>query len=1268
MNHINSISWFYPLSSKLLALWNVISFGWVYPLIKIGMKRSLNEKDLLSIPTYLHFTNLSVEFQRIYRANSPKTFQQFLYVLFQFLWKSMLILAVFFAFSKSTIFGYILTFQNLLVYVEDLNDDYTIGTVMTTIAPQCLLIFIFNSLKEVFISALQHYNAIIGSMLRSSLSQEVYLKSLRLNSASKQKFTTGAILNVAISDTNRVNWLPHNLLYVIFSFIHIIVSFYLCYALFGISAIYGFLTMFLIIPINYFVGKRAEIYDGQLKKLQDDRSEIISQMISSMRFCKLYTLEKLFKGKVMDIRQKEENTILIKNLLEAVLGITWEILPGLLPFITFYHYCYILGNSLTLSSAFSFLTVIHNITNTVYNLPDSIIGIISDIISLQRVFTYLCTEEIDPEQFDEIETHYNDNINIKFDNASFEWEKNRPTLQNINLEINSGEFICVIGRVGQGKSSLLSSILGELKKTEGKAYKKKDLTFSYVSQDSWIRSETIRENILFGKEYEREKYLKVIHACNLEPDFVNFSNSDLAIVGEKGINLSGGQRSRVSLARSFYSESDIYLLDDPLSAVDIHTGEHILNNGLLGILNNKTRILVTNQIHFIEKADKIVVIDNGNIIQQGTYLLLYNDKNNQTFKKLIQEYIEKEKKEQIETNNDSAIDNNKIKNTITTFEPMPFDKMEIAKTSLIEEEKEVGTFNIMKLFKFIIGGNKTRLFIVFLLAIGKYSSKTGYQYITTFWSEDKDYNNHSLNWYLISFFLFSILVWIFDFASHYLFTVHFMKIAKTYHETLLSSIVKATITFFDKTPMGRIITRFTKDTNTIDNRLQLLLSIIICGSLINVIGGIIFISFSAPYTLLIIPLFVFILYKWHLTYNSVTNELKKIESIAGSPTNSYFAETLYGLQTIRAYKGENRLYNEFINKLENEFKIFYNLESTMRYFDIRSEVITSIIISLLALISCLTLNKQMTGILLTQGVFVFNNIYSVLRLYSGIEKQFISVERIEQYSHLESEKYEQPTVINNYINWPIEGEIRMESVYMKYQTTQDDNLVLHGITANIKAKERIGIVGRTGAGKTSLISVLFRLQEMEDYSGGIFIDNVDIRNIPLIKLRSKMSIIPQQPTLFKGTLRENLDPYNQFSDKQILLALERVNLKENLKAMEEEDILLMNVAENGDNFSAGTRQLFCLARALLRQTKILVLDEATSYCDLETDKEIQKTLRNEFIDCTVLCIAHRLETIMDYDRILVLENGKVKEFDTPQTLLKDEHSLFFSMVEQNNRK
>ncbi|KAL9658413.1 hypothetical protein ABK040_015732 [Willaertia magna] len=1260
---------------SVLNFWKFISFGWVYPLVQIGAKRPLQEEDLLPVPNDLRYKNVLIDFQRIYKNVAPKTFWQFIYVIFQYTWKSSFILAIIKLLTKVIAFCYILTFQNLLLSVEDLSDDYSIGTVLSTIAPQCFLLFVFHALKELVVCNEYQYGINIGSRLRSSLSQEVYLKSLRLNSSSKQKYTTGAIMNVATTDTNRINWLPYNILYIFFSIIHVAFSFYLCYDLFGISAIYGFLTIFLIMPINYFVGKRAEKYEDDLEKLQDRRTEIVSQMVGSMRFCKLYTLEKLFHGKVMDIRKEEEHKILIRNSLYGIFGIAWLLLPGLLPFITFYHYCYILGNSLSMPLSFGILNIIHHMRFAIANLPEKTVSVIRSGTSLNRIFEYLSTEEIDNTQFDEMLVSDNDKLNIKFDNASFEWEENRPVLQNINLEIKSGEFVCVIGRVGQGKSSLLSSLFGELKKIEGKAYKKRDLTFSYVSQESWIRSETIRENILFGNEYDREKYLKVIHACNLEPDFVNFLNSDLTVVGEKGINLSGGQKSRVSLARSFYSDSDIYLLDDPLSAVDIHTGEHILNYGLLGILNNKTRILVTNHIHFIEKADKIVVIDNGKIIQQGTYLQLYNDVNNQTFKKLIQEFIEKEKKEQIETNDE------KVKATIS-FEPMPFDKEEITKTSLIEEEKrEVGALDTMKLFKFILGGNKTSLFVIFLLSVGAYSSRTGYQYITTLWSEDKDYKNHSLNWYLLTFLICSSLVWVLDYAAYFVSVKHFLNIAKIYHENLLNSIVRATITFFDKTPIGRIITRFTKDTNVIDNELQMQLTEIIGGGIVHVVGGTIFISFVAPYTLLIIPLFVFIIYKWQLIYRSCTRELKRLESIAGSPTNSHFSETLSGLQTIRAYKGEDRLYNEFIHKSEKELTIFYNLESAFQYFDIRSEAISSIFISLILLISCLSMNKEMTGILLSQGTIVFGNLYWNLYLYSVTEKQFISVERIEQYSQLESEKYEPTTTtitattnttscleeeLVDEDNWPKEGEIRMENVYMKYQTKKDNNLVLLGITANIKAKERIGIVGRTGAGKTSLISVLFRIQEMEEYSGGIFIDNVDIRNIPLIKLRSKMSIIPQQPTLFKGTLRENLDPYNQFSDRDIWLALERVNLKE--KIMEEQDGILMNVAENGDNFSAGTRQLFCLARALLRQSKILILDEATSYCDLETDKQIQITLRNEFINCTILCIAHRLETVMDYDRILVLENGKVKEFDTPQHLLNDKQSLFCSMVEQNKRK
>ncbi|KAG2373417.1 hypothetical protein C9374_012156 [Naegleria lovaniensis] len=483
----------------------------------------------------------------------------------------------------------------------------------------------------------------------------------------------------------------------------------------------------------------------------------------------------------------------------------------------------------------------------------------------------------------------------------------------------------------------------------------------------------------------------------------------------------------------------------------------------------------------------------------------------------------------------------------------------------------------------------------------------------------------------------------------------------------MTSIINTTISFFDTTPLGRIVTRFTKDTNAIDGELNWRLREI-TPNLMFFVGGMIFVVICL-------------------------RELESIGGIVSSPVNSHIAETIQGLQTIRAYNKQKFVYDSFVKKAENDLRANYNTDCIHKYFEIRNDLVSALCIASIILISVISFPGSMVGMIVVQASSSFDSFYWILYLYALTEKDFVSVERVEQYSYLESEKYEPRNPQVDTSNWPQQGEIIFHNVSMRYKlhtekkngssTEKKSKLVLKGINAHIKAKERVSICGRTGAGKSSLLQVLFRLQEIEEddcANGFISIDGIDIRDIPLTKLRSEICIIPQQPTLFKGTLRENLDSYGQFSDREIWQALEQVNLKDKVQNMEsseddeedsEENPSLSNVkrtgldiliSENGENISAGTRQLICLARALMRKCKILVLDEATSCCDLETDQLIQKTLREAFSShCTVLCIAHRLETIMDYDRVMVIDDGRVVEYDSPQNLLNSTTSLFSAM-------
>ncbi|KAF0974630.1 hypothetical protein FDP41_006104 [Naegleria fowleri] len=1323
-------------SSNVVYSWvSYIMFSLIFPVVRHAFKqKSVDFQNLIEIPTSWKFCHTTTDLEHILSRKKITNSRQLFFEFVKLYWKNLAASMIFRLIGLACEVGRVFALERIFRYTEDVlskqdeNSKVNVFSweVLGYLSGFCLAMFVCKCLK----SAMGCYGVMvlqqIGHFSKNSLLNAIYKKSLRLSSMGRNTYTSGTIMNICTTDTSRLIWFYYHvgmLSSVVFTLITCVG---LVYYFIGVSAFVGFSMILVIIPLSYVCMNYQEKLEEKVEAFQDKRSEIISQMVSCMRFVKLYALEKLFRDKIMNIRDEEMKTYRKAYISVGGINAIWYFYIPSITFLGFLHFCYFREQTLTMTIAFTVLTILDTVHFEMIFLPESLIDISKTWASMNRILNFLNADEIEPQENNEMagehetapfnEEDENAPI-ISFKDATLAWEQDEPVLKNINLDIKRGEFCVVIGRVGQGKSSILSSILGELKPISGSIEKQPGCSYSYVSQESWIRNETIRDNIMFGEKYDEEKYMNVVHACSLETDFSQLMASDLTVIGEKGINLSGGQKMRVSLARSFYSDTDVYILDDPLSAVDVHTADHILEYGIFGLLKNKTVVMVSNHIHFIQKAHKIVVVESGSITQQGTFDQLYNDPTSESFRNLINEFskvnaekAEKEKEEkdlfdyantpEDEGNDSSDVvtlpmnNNNHVsRNLATTFKPLPYDKELIAKYSITDQEEEKSSgLSIKKILIFAVGVSVLSFASLCLFGIIQELLDLGHHYILTLWSSDEEYKSHSLLFYLLGYSLTSAAFIAVDSLGAFVGLVHYLKTAKIYHERLMTSIINTTISFFDTTPLGRIVTRFTKDTNAIDGEVNWRLREII-PNLMFFVGGIIFVVVVSPFSLLAVVVFGPIIYFIQVYYRICLRELESIGGIVSSPVNSHIAETIQGLQTIRAYNKQKFVYGSFVKYAENDLRANFNIDCIHKYFEIRNDLVSALCIAAIILISVISFPGSMVGMIVVQASSSFDSFYWILYLYALTEKDFVSVERVEQYSFLESEKYEPRNPQVDTTNWPQHGEIIFHNVSMRYKlhnekkngnpTEKKNKLVLKGINAHIKPKERVSICGRTGAGKSSLLQVLFRLQEIEEddcADGFIKIDGIDIRDVPLTKLRSEICIIPQQPTLFKGTLRENLDSYGQFSDREIWQALEQVNLKDKIQHMEsseeEEDDeehptasnvkrtgLDILISENGENISAGTRQLICLARALMRKCKILVLDEATSCCDLETDKLIQKTLREAFSShCTVLCIAHRLETIMDYDRVLVIDDGRVIEFDSPQTLLNSPNSLFSAMA------
>uniref|UniRef100_A0A5S6Q235 ABC-type glutathione-S-conjugate transporter n=1 Tax=Trichuris muris TaxID=70415 RepID=A0A5S6Q235_TRIMR len=1159
--------------------------------------------------------------------------------------------------------------RSLIQYMEISDLSLSYGIFFSFMLP---VIGIFQSLL------LQKYYVTmyrVGMNVKSILISAIFEKALRLSNESRRQTTAGEMTNMMSVDVERILEMCPYVLLIWSAPLEVILAVVFLWRNLGPSVLAG-------------LGLMCQIQQMELK---DKRLKMMNEVLNGIKVLKLHAWEPAFEKKLVAVRKKELQMLRKAAIYGSIVTFTWTMAPSLITVVSFA--AFLLSdpsNELTPEVAFVSLSLFNILQLPISLIPIIVAYTIHAYVSLKRLSLFLNHDEID----ESVVCRTDDSkYAVNFDKGTFSWEANNKDsaiLRNLNLKVTKGTCVAVIGRVGTGKSSFCSAILGEMYKLNGSITVSGNI--AYVPQQAWILNTTVRSNVLFYSPERPEFYKKVVHACGLDVDIEEMQNGDQTVIGEKGSNLSGGQKQRLSLARAVYQDADIYLLDDPLSAVDSRVGRHIFDNviGKNGLLKEKTRIFVTNALAYLKEVDIIVILNNGEIEKIGTPSELLKEES--ILKQFLQEEDDgKEEEEEKSVSDEEGVaersetlsrkeiisssataERVQTQTSVTSIKSLARTSRRAScstsdqhgKQSIVTEDKSGG---LTEEESMETGRVAWRIYGMYMKSIGilqcivvliGHVISCAFSVVSSSWlarwSEDallstNDSRYVSPDVRIGGYAGLGIAQSFFIFLGSLALAFGTVTASAKLHAHLLHSLLRVPMSFYETTPLGRVINRIGKDIDMVDNMLpNNIRGLMNTFSQVATALVIIMINMSV-FGVIVIPLAV--LY-WLLQrfYVATSRQLQRMEAVSRSPIYSLFQEVVQGITSVRAYRGQAWFRKKFDLLIDENQMNYYPKIISNRWLAVRIEFISTVMVfcaSIFAVYNRDTnvMSAGMVGLSVTYSMTITQALNWVMEITSYVETNIVSVERIDEYLQLKHEAAwktdHQPPP-----DWPSQGNVVFNKYSTRYRPGLD--LALKDISFIVNTHEKVGIVGRTGAGKSSITLALFRIVEPAD--GTIYIDGVNIRELGLHDLRSRISIIPQDPVLFFGTIRMNIDPPEEKTDDEIWLALEQANLKPFVSSLPEK--LDYNISEGGENLSLGQRQMICLARALLRKSRILVLDEATAAVDLETDQLIQTTIQRFFGDCTVLTIAHRLNTVLDSNRILLLRNGHLMENDSPKIYLR----------------
>ncbi|XP_044266488.1 probable multidrug resistance-associated protein lethal(2)03659 [Tribolium madens] len=1224
---------------------SLITFFYTVKLFRKGAKRELEEEDLYEVLPKYKSDRLGDEFEREWEKQKSKrdrnSILRLLWACYGkeifFLGVSQLAVKTLMIFIQPHALSKIISYFNPNQTEMTKNDLYFYAG----------LLVVSNIFDCIYSHNYHLAVTTLGVRIRTAFCSFIYRKALKLSPSRLGDISVGKIINLITKDVHaleRFSYLANDLWIAILK--TIIVSF-IIYRKLYLATFAGVGFFLIILPIQIYMGTWAAKLRMKMCKKVDERLQATQETLSAIKIIKMYTWEKFFTNKVIETRIKEIRSMHLIFYLKFFL-LQIGVLNGNIAFYLLIMTYKWLGNHITAEIVYFIDSLFHILTHTLgIRFPSAISQIAETTASVKRIGNVLKALELQ-EASDENNLIIKPKITLKNLDVIF---KDTHILHSIDLDIDLGVTL-ITGPVGSGKSFLLKTILREYEPTNGSVVTQGRI--SYASQDPWLFPSSIKQNILFGEKYDEARYQEVLKVCALIYDFELLVDGDNTIVEDRGNNLSKGQQARVNLARAVYRESEIYLLDDCLSALDSQVSDYIFKECILKFLQNKLVVFVSHNVSHLKEVDNVIVMRHGAILSHAKSTEISE-------KEILEEICEEDEKELCEDDNEDESNEESKLITETTRE-----------RKVYQEVKKKGAVDLEVYKKYLHYGGGIFAFLLVIAIYGisqfvqSYSDKLVSKWvnieqklanftlynITNTTNETEEETIEKRDYIVKMFTAMIILSTVFNLSRSFGFYSVIKKASLNLHKHMITHMVNATMSFFDTNFIGNILNRFSKDLTIIDEHLPFIYHQVF--RTFFVITGIMTLIATVN-TFFLIPTFFFfgLLMVIRAYYLRTARSLKRLDATTRSPVVGHLNATLEGLTTIRAFKAEEILRHEYDRHQDLYTSASYISYSSMRayafFLDILCVIFIASIISKFIFFDDDILAGDV-GLAISQALRMTGTLQWGVRIWSEMENSMTSVERVLEYTEVKQET-KQGQVLEN---WPESGEVKYEKVYLSYNNT--DEYVLKNVNFTANPQEKIGIVGRTGAGKSSIISTLFRLYEVD---GKITIDGVDTKTLALDFLRKHVSIIPQDPVLFSGTIRENIDPEGIYSDEDIWKAIETAHLKKLVPSLDYE------IAENSSNFSVGQRQLVCLARALVRNNKIIVLDEATANMDPETDALIHQTIHENFSSCTVFTIAHKIHSILNSDKIIVMDKGEIIEYDDPLSLMQNTEGVFYKLVKKS---